>query len=187
MEKITEREEWKEGRSRNLIRRSCLFVSLLPLLFACSSRVPQSASLVAPIAAAPVDGALHVALSWAVPVDLDLYVTEPGGETLYFANNPTRTGARLEQDARCGALGGAPVERMRFPVAAPGRYRVGVDFIDTCGAARGAVPFRIAVDQGTVRAEAEGTAVPNQFKVIVLEFDVTEDGLEGAAPPAPGR
>jgi hypothetical protein len=176
----------RQRKSQNLIRVSSFLVALSALLSACSSRVPQSTSIVAPIAAAPADGALYVALAWALPVDLDLYVTDPTGETLYFANNPTRTGARLEHDARCGALGAAPIERMRFPVAAPGRYRVGVDFIDACGDASGAVPFRVAVDRGPVRTEAEGTAAPSQFKVIVLEFDVTEDGLRGAAPPAPG-
>lgn len=186
MERKAERVERKQ-RSRNLVPISSLLVSLAALPAACSSRVPQSASVVAPIAAAPADGALYVALAWAVPVDLDLYVTDPAGETLYFANNPARTGARLEQDARCGGFDGAAVERMRFPVAAPGRYRVGVDFIDTCGTPSGAVPFRISVDRGATRTEAEGMAAPSEFKVIVLEFDVTEDGLRDAVPSAPVR
>jgi hypothetical protein len=188
MERGGERAERKDRQNRNLIRLSSVLVSLSSLLSACSGRAPQSASVVAPIAAPPADGALHVALAWTVPVDLDLYVSDPAGETLYFANNPTRAGARLEQDARCGARAGTTIERMRFPLPAPGRYRVGVDFIDACGAgSSSAVPFRVAVDHGAARAEAAGTALPGEFKVIVLEFDVTEDGLGGAVPSAPRR
>jgi hypothetical protein len=146
-------------------------------LAACS----VSGEAAPPAPAAPVarpDGALHVILTWAAPVDLDLYVTDPVGETVYFANNPTRAGARLERDARCGTLGAGRglLEEVRMTAPVPGRYRVGVDFIDSCGSGLTSVPFRVAVDHGALRREADGTASPNQFEVIVLEFEVDEDG-----------
>jgi uncharacterized protein YfaP (DUF2135 family) len=145
-------------------------------LAACAARPAATA----PAPALPPtrdDGALRVTLTWAAPVDLDLYVTDPVGETLYFANNPTRAGARLERDARCEEVpAGTPrVEVARLADPAPGRYRVGVDFIDTCGAPLVAAAFRVAVDRGASRREADGIATLSQFKVIVLEFEVDED------------
>jgi hypothetical protein len=134
----------------------------------------------------PHDGALHISLTWDAPVDLDLYVTDPLGETLYFANNPTRAGAQLEQDARCATLPahGPAIERARLLVPLPGRYRVGVDFIDACGASVTTVPFRIAVDRGTAHRGASGTIGPGQFVVVAIEIDVHEDGFGDATPSA---
>lgn len=152
---------------------------------ACAARqatAPAPAAAPAP----PNDGALHVSLSWAAPVDLDLYVTDPAGETLYFANNPTRAGGLLERDTRCGALpadGTPSLERARLVAPAPGRYRVGVDFIDACGDSATTVPFRVAIDRGTAHREAAGSVGLGQFVVVAIEVDVHEDGL-GNAPPS---
>lgn len=147
-------------------------------LAACASR-PAATPPAPALPPARDDGALRVTLTWAVPVDLDLYVTDPVGETLYFANNPTRAGARLERDARCEEVpaGAALVEEARLTNPAPGRYRVGVDFIDTCGNPLVAAAFRVAVDRGASRQEVDGIATLSQFKVIVLEFEVDEDGV----------
>jgi hypothetical protein len=163
--------------SRRWHRRRLRAIIAAGVALAACSVAPQAAP---PAPAAPParrDGALHVILTWAAPVDLDLYLTDPAGETLYFANNPTRAGARLEQDARCGATPpGSLVEAVRMDAPVAGRYRVGVDFIDRCGSRLAAVPFRVAVDHGPMRREVDGTAAPNQFQVIVLEFDVEDDG-----------
>lgn len=155
------------------------------VLAACATRSVDSVP--PPIPAAPPDGVVHVALTWSAPVDLDLYVTDPSGEALYFGNNPTRAGARLEQDARCATVtAGAPaIERSSLPTPAAGRYRIGVDFIDACGSGIDVVPFRVAVDGVGVRGDAQGTIRPSEFKVVVLEFEVGED--VGGRPPAGPR
>jgi len=161
------------------VRRLALIL-VTTLLAACTLRAHPPPS----IPAAPADGALHVALSWAAPVDLDLYVTDPSGEALYFANSPTRAGGRLEQDARCAdvAGGAAAIERATLPTPAPGTYRVGVDFIDACDSGLDAVPFRVAVERGGVRRDAEGTARRGEFTVVVLEFEVGEDTARPGPP-----
>ena len=132
-----------------------------------------------PIAPAPAppaaeDGGLVVSLTWSAPVDLDLYVTDPSWETLYFGNNPTRRGARLERDVRCATLPGdeAALERARIADALPGGYRVGVDFIDACGAKVDDVSFRVAADFAGTRREATGVIHREEFRVIALEFDL---------------
>ncbi len=115
-----------------------------------------------------------MSLSWDAPVDLDLYLTDPSTESLYFANNPTRSGARLEADVRCADLAtSAPiVELARVGEPLDGVYRVGVDFLDSCGNDTEVVPFRVAVDYGGDRLEKTGQATAGQFQVIVLEFEI---------------
>src|SRR4029453_8796455 len=100
----------------------------------CSGRTSTAAAPEVPPPTAAQAG-LVVSLTWDAPVDLDLSVTDPTWETLYFANNPTRAGARLENDARCDTLTEArtPTERATIEHAHPGPYRVGGDFIDRWG------------------------------------------------------
>lgn len=141
----------------------------------CAARVDPAPLPPAP----PADGAVHVLLSWAAPVDLDLYVTDPAGEALYFGNNPTRAGARLEADSRCGdhaAPGTGGVEHAVLAAPVPGTYRIGVDYLQDCGTAVDAVPFRVVVARDARRRDAEGMAHRGMFNVIVLEFEVGEDG-----------
>jgi len=148
---------------------------------ACSSaRPPQPPERppepppAAPLAAA-VPG-LNVMLTWDAPVDLDLYLTDPSSETVYFANNPSRTGARLVHDARCrhvvGTAEGPFLEQAQLEDPRPGRYRIGVDFIDACGAPTKAVTFRVVVDYAGARHETTGTARLEEFQAIVLEFEL---------------
>jgi len=136
----------------------------------------------------PSDGALHVILSWSAPVDLDLYLTDPAGESLYFGNNPTRAGARLTHDARCADLAhsGGAVEHAVVVAPPPGRYRVGVDYLDDCGSGIDVVPFSLAVGRGADRRDGSGDAHRRLFNVVVLEFQVGEDGRI-ASPTAPGE
>ena len=142
------------------------------LLAACGSRVSTAAPQVPPLPAA--QAGLVVSLTWDAPVDLDLYVTDPTWETLYFANNPTRAGARLENDARCATLVAdrPPTERATIENARPGSYRVGVDFIDRCGAKVKEVSFHVTADFAGVRREARGKVNPEEFRVIALEFEL---------------
>jgi uncharacterized protein YfaP (DUF2135 family) len=121
-------------------------------------------------------GELLVTLAWSAPVDLDLYVTDPQQETVYFANPRSGSGGRLERDQPCGERGSEPaVETVTWQAPPAGRYRVGVDHHDACGRTRGAVPFRVVVDGPAGRKEATGSLEPAEFRYIVLELDVEED------------
>jgi hypothetical protein len=125
---------------------------------------------------------LQVALVWSAPVDLDLYLTDPTWETVYFANNPSRTGARLLRDTRCGDVAASEsvfVELAGMTEPLPGRYRVGVDFIDACNAAHAPVSFRVVADYGGVRRESVGTIRLEEFQPIVIEFELRRTGHNG--------
>ena len=168
------------------LMRWCLTVAV------CAGCV-RPAPLVPPRSAPPPPPelpGLSVLLTWTAPVDLDLYLTDPTSETVYFANTPSRSGARLVRDARCGDVGDARtpfVEVANFPEPLPGRYRVGVDFIDTCAEPEDQlVSFRVTVRIGSGQQQTTGTIRLAQFQPIVLEFElqrVTTNGplmlLEG--------
>ncbi len=117
---------------------------------------------------------LNVFLAWSAPVDLDLYLTDPTLETVYFGNNPSSTGGQLLRDARCSDVrrGGPFVEQAHVSAPKAGRYRVGVDFIDVCAAPRQAVSFRIVAQFDGDRREITGTVLPEQFQPVVLEFEL---------------
>jgi hypothetical protein len=115
-------------------------------------------------------GALVVELAFGARADLDLYVTDPLTETVYFANTPTQSGGVLEHDRTCEDA--APrVETVIFERPLPGRYRVGVDHLRSCNDGKPA-DFAVAVRAGTRRAEASGALPLGRFDPIVLELDV---------------
>ncbi len=119
----------------------------------------------------PAAGALRVRLAFGERADLDLYVTDPAAETVYFANSPAQSGGALESDVRCD--GAAPrVETVTFRGAPPGRYRVGVDYPGACGNDPGPVPFVVGVEYGSTQREQRGVAQPGRFAPVVLEFDL---------------
>jgi uncharacterized protein YfaP (DUF2135 family) len=133
---------------------------------------------VVPTPALPFVPGLRVALAWSAPVDLDLYLTDPTWETVYFANTPSRTGGHLLRDTRCHEVATDDhvfVEIAGISAALPGHYRVGVDFIDACTAARDPVGFRIIVDYGNQHRETTGTIQLATFQPIVLEFELHPD------------
>ena len=154
----------------------------------CSHRAPQALAPRAPRALpAPALAGLVVQLVWEAPVDLDLYVTDPTWESLYFANNPSRSGARLVRDVRCADVRdttGVFVEVAHLETPAAGPYRVGVDFIDGCGAAGEdleRVSFRVAAVAGPAQLTAVGVLRVQEFQPMVLEFEL--DQSDGAQPP----
>jgi uncharacterized protein YfaP (DUF2135 family) len=128
----------------------------------------------------PHGGELQVRLAFEADVDLDLYVSDPLLETVYYANTPSRTGGALDADARCkGAPAlGVRVERVRFETAHPGRYRVGVDYPEGCGGGAEA-PFVIRVDVGGQMHTSSGVARRLDFDSRALEFSLDAAGTLG--------
>jgi hypothetical protein len=119
---------------------------------------------------------LSVRLAFGAAGDLDLYVSDPFQETVYYANTPSVSGGALELDRRC--IHEAPrIETVRFPSPAAGRYRVGVDYPHPCDRTGSPVPFVVRVEVNGRSFVHEGTIAPLRFQPIVLEFDV---------PAAPG-
>jgi hypothetical protein len=119
-------------------------------------------------------GALRVRLAFSGQVDLDLYVTDPKLETLYYANSPVRSGGDLATDHRCEAdSDDAPrIETARFAAPLDGRYRVGVDYPAACGGDEEVVPYALSVEWDGGSRDLRGLAELRRFDSIVLELDL---------------
>jgi hypothetical protein len=128
-----------------------------------------------PDAAAAPAGDVRIELVFGEQADLDLFVTDPMHEEVYFANPRSRLGGVFEADRRCGDP--APrVESVRFSPAPAGRYRVSVDFPIRCRDGIDAVPYRVIVDVLGERRQVEGTAHFGRLEQRVLEFEVQARG-----------
>ena len=122
---------------------------LVAVCLACARRAPVPS----PPSTARA-GELVVILVWTAPVDLDLYVTDPGLETVYYANPQSRSGGVLERDARCAdGTEGTREERIRWTAPPAGRYRVGVDYPEACAHAGRTVDYRLVVEANGRREE----------------------------------
>ena len=159
--------------------RAVLALIGLPALLGCGAT--QAPALAPPPPAAPPAASsadtVSVALIWSAPVDLDLYVTDPSQETVYFANPESKSGGRLERDVTCESIHDAddasPLEELAEWRAPPGgRYRIGVDFSDGCGGAVEEAEFRLVADVHGKRREHLAKVRKVRFEPIVLEFDV---------------
>jgi len=120
------------------------------------------------------DEDLTVYLAFGATVDLDLYVTGPMQETVYYANTPSRIGGELLEDRRC-EHSGPRIESVRFPRVS-GRYRVGVDYPHACGDTQAPVPFVLRVETPGHRRSIRGLAVHQVFEPRVLEFELDPEG-----------
>ncbi len=139
-------------------------------------RTAEANALAAQLAAnplmPPVPGEVRVRLVFGESADLDLYVTDPRQETVYFANSPSRGGGRLDHDVRCGEPP-PRVETVEFEAAVPGVYRVGVDFPpETCDRANDPVVFVVVFESYGRRQEKRLSIRPGQFIPVVLEAEV---------------
>jgi len=145
------------------------------------ARTREAASLETLLAGStePADGALTIRLAFGAEADLDLYVTGPFDEAVYYANTPSAIGGALLADRRC--VHDAPrVETIRFaPPITPGRYRVGIDYPHACTDTGAPAPFAVAIEGPATSARLRGLARHRVFEPIVTEVVVDA--------PAPGE
>lgn len=120
-------------------------------------------------------GALVIRLAFPATADMDLFVTDPSQETVYFANNPGKTGGQLEADQRCGS---APPRIERFVISQPvsGVWRVGVDFPERCDESKDPVSYVVHVESDSGRLSRRKTLVPGIFDTVSLEFGFDAQG-----------
>ena len=143
-------------------------IALVLALAGCVHRAPPP-----PPSPEPPRAGVTVTLRWSAAADLDLYVTDPTLETVYFGNPRTASGGTLERDARCADAPAAEhVERVRWERPPPGRYRVGVDFIERCAGRTTAAEYDLVVDVDGRRIDVPGRARLGSREPRVLEFTV---------------
>ena len=164
----------RSGRPDPNAARAGALCALCGLAFAAGC-AGSAALPVAPRRAPPAPGELRVELVFGAGADLDLYLTDPAQETVYYANTPSRgSGGRLERDLRCEDP--APrVETVVVASAPPGRYRVGVDHPESCSGSSDVEPFLLTVEgPGGLRQELRGEIAHGRFAGKLLEFTLPE-------------
>lgn len=111
-------------------------------------------------------GDIQVTLTWASTNDLDLWVTDPLGTTIYYQNPSSETGGQLDVDANagCSDLTNRPVENIFWSTggAPQGNYTVQVQYYQQCQTvAPITYHIRLLVDgqvmdyDGTIQAEGD--------------------------------
>lgn len=122
------------------------------------------------------DGALRVRLAFGGAADLDLYVTDPRAETIYFANERAAAGGRLLADARC-ASPSPRIEEVVFAAPVPGRYRIGVDYMvyrEECGEQPAVMAYVLAIDTPRGRRFERGLARRGLFEAERVAITLPE-------------
>lgn len=93
-------------------------------------------------------GDVQVSISWTGASDVDLHVTDPDGEEVYFGNLESASGGTLDLDSNAGCqIDGVNNENIVWPTgSAPrGAYVVVVDYWSDCGAPRSDYVVTVAI------------------------------------------
>ena len=96
----------------------------------------------------PIGEEVNISLAWDTLDDLDLYVTDPSGETIFHKHRRSSTGGQLDIDAHenCSQNVPAPIENISWnslPLA--GVYTIKVRHYSTCGNSNTPVPFTLII------------------------------------------
>lgn len=109
----------------------------------------------------PEPGDIHVTLRWDNADDLDLSVTDPNGDRVFFANPSVPSGGELTRDAHagCPASPRPPVERVDWAIgrAPQGDYVATVTLFSRCVLSSDPVPFELSVIASGDRFSETGT------------------------------
>ncbi|MEQ9462956.1 MAG: hypothetical protein RJQ10_04815 [Haliea sp.] len=120
-----------------------------------------------------VDSSLEISLDWRSnpPVDLDIYVTEPGGETIFFDNEVSAAGGSLDWDNQCSNYQDGRTENVSWTSPPIGSYKIEVDCFDACTTSSATVPFKINVKAGGSTSSYSGQAVCGEDRTFVADFN----------------
>lgn len=123
---------------------------------------------------------LEIELYWSNPVDLDLFVTAPDGETIYYGNPKSRAGDLIRSQSNCASVKTNPTpwrERAMINAAQSGIYRVSVDFIFNCGSGlkQADAVLKLIDTENKLQLAAQTIIVEKQIlNTIAWEFKVGE-------------
>lgn len=82
-------------------------------------------------------------------VDMDLYVRDPNGETIYFANSRSASGGELDVDCQCVSCPNGPNENIFWETgsAPSGTYTYWVDYFGSCSGGSASSSYTLRVLQ----------------------------------------
>jgi uncharacterized protein YfaP (DUF2135 family) len=114
---------------------------------------------------------VQVTLSWAEQIDLDLYVTDPDGETIWYGHTTSASGGELDHDDIDGGTAEDPAAENIFWLsdAPSGTYTVEVDYYSSSGPAT-AYEVVITVDGTIISDPYTGTLTSSDPRTLVTTF-----------------
>lgn len=119
--------------------------------------------------AVAAEGTLRFVLRWTTQVDMDLWVTEPGGNRIWYQNPSSPSGGQLDVDVQCSGNGG--LENIVWtsgdhPV--DGTYQYKVNEYQQCGDGPASWFLEVWVGSTRVRSESgTGTQSPRTISINV--------------------
>lgn len=121
-------------------------------------------------------GAVQITVAWESGADIDLYVTDPSGETIYYneQHDHSSLGGRLDHNARgdCRRQQHPRIENAFWPAPAPvGRYKVELHYFGPCEkSARTAAHVSVSVRNKLVGSY--DYALEPEQRIDALEFEI---------------
>jgi hypothetical protein len=118
-------------------------------------------------------GSLNFRLEWSAVADLDLWVTDPCGNRIYFGNmrdTCQESIGRLDLDNRCSNFVLGRPENIYWSTSPPrGAYKVEVDYFSDCGEGTGGVYYTLRWTMRGASQSKSGTIQPNET-ITVLQM-----------------
>lgn len=128
-------------------------------------------------------GDVQVTLRWDTADDLDLYVTDPAGDSVFYGNSSVPSGGQLDVDANlgCSERMANPVENIFWPTdgGVPGNYVAAVRLFSFCETTQAPIDFTLTT---LVRGETQtytGTLSSDQGE-MTFPFSFSETGAVSA-------
>jgi hypothetical protein len=116
-------------------------------------------------------GGIQVTASWRGAPDIDLRVTDPNGEEVYFGHRQSASGAQMDMDANGECTPTRPTaENIRWASQTPptGRYEIKLTVFDLCGAADATATLSVSVGGRVVGAWTASFTYPRQEYIFPL-------------------
>ncbi|MFB2835849.1 hypothetical protein [Floridanema evergladense] len=132
-------------------------------------------------------GVIQTTLRWSTKDDLDLAVTDPSGQTVFYRNKKVASGGQLDVDSNAGCQNTItnPVENVFWPStgAPPGNYLVRVNLYQRCATQTGQIPFRLRLLVQGRTQELTGN-VDDSKKIVNFPLALNAGGATPGQSPA---
>ncbi|MFN2321657.1 MAG: LCCL domain-containing protein [Trueperaceae bacterium] len=113
-------------------------------------------------------GDVQVTLTWQADVDVDLHVTDPAGDTVYYGNRRVSSGGELDRDNMCGDFEWGRPENVYWPEsgAPSGAYTVKVRYYGSCADEEPTVAWTVRVIVGGTAQSFAGVLAPDEEQTV---------------------
>ena len=121
-------------------------------------------------------GDIQITLFWQGGADIDMYVTDPMGETISYSHTQSQSGGHLDQDARGDCLrsqANPTIENVYWgPNPPSGRYQIELHHFSACRSGGGATPVTVSIAVGGQVIGAYNYTITPNDRIAVATFDI---------------